>query len=52
MVEYANWYGLDMDVAEAFVDIMRALDNTYVEYHSAEQKRKADLQSPPKPQRT
>ena len=52
IVEYAEWHGLDRDVAEAFVDIMREMDSAYMGYHNAEQKKASDAQKKPKlPQR-
>jgi nitrogen fixation/metabolism regulation signal transduction histidine kinase len=43
MTEYARYLNLDRDVTEAFVDIMREMDNAYVEYQTAEQKRLSEL---------
>jgi len=34
MIQYASWYGLEKDVTEAFVDIMRAMDNAFIKYQS------------------
>lgn len=46
MVQYSHWYGLEPDVAEAFVDIMREMDQTYVKYYNDEQKKKTELNKP------
>ena len=43
MIKYINWYGLEKDVAEAFVDIVREMDNAYISYHNKEQEKKAEL---------
>lgn len=41
IVKYATWYGLEPDVAEAFVDIIREMDQAYVTYqHDQQEKNK------------
>ncbi len=40
IVQYAGWYGLDRDVTEAFVDIVREMDSAYIEHTVEEQNRK------------
>lgn len=40
IIQYAGWYGLDRDVTEAFVDIIREMDSAYIEHTVEEQKRK------------
>lgn len=30
IIEYANWYGLEKDVTEAFIDIIREMDAIYI----------------------
>jgi hypothetical protein len=30
IVHYADWHGLERDVAEAFVDILRTMDNAFL----------------------
>lgn len=39
IVEYADWYGLEPDVIEAFVDIIRTVDVAYLKYNADEQKK-------------
>ena len=39
MLEYASHYRLSWDVTEAFIDIMREMDQAYIEYQTEEQKR-------------
>ena len=48
MVQYADRSGLDPDVADAFVDIMRTMDMAFMNYNAAEQKRNAELNKPKK----
>lgn len=43
IVEYADRYGLDPDVSEAFVDIIRTMDVAYMKHCSEESKRTAEL---------
>ncbi len=49
MIAYAEWYGLDRDVTEAFVDIIREMDSAYIEHTVEEQKSR---QHKPKPNRS
>lgn len=42
MVLYADRQRLDWDVTEAFIDIIRQMDNSFVDYQTAEQKRISD----------
>jgi hypothetical protein len=39
IVSYAKWYDLDWDIADAFVDIIREMDDAYLKYQSDEQDR-------------
>lgn len=48
IVDYAGFYGLDEDVTEAFVDIIRTMDTEYMAYNTGEQKRQAELNKPKK----
>jgi len=51
IVQYADRSGLEPDVAEAFVDIMRTMDVEFMKYNTAEQKRAAELNKPKKAKR-
>lgn len=42
IVAYAGHYGLDEDVTEAFVDIIRTIDVRYMEHNAAEDKKMSD----------
>ena len=46
IVDYAGFYGLDEDVTEAFVDIIRTMDTKYLEYNAAETKKQTDANKP------
>ncbi len=46
IMQYANWYGLEKDVTEAFVDIIREMDSAYVSYQSEEQKKSSEANKP------
>lgn len=39
MVKCTQWYSLERDVAEAFIDVIREMDQAYVQYHADEQER-------------
>lgn len=51
IVMYADEYGLDPDVKEAFVNIMRTMDVAFMKHNSDEQKRKAEQDKPKKAKR-
>lgn len=51
IVQYANYYELDDDIAEAFVDIIRDMDNAFIKYQIDEQKRLSDAKKKPSPNR-
>jgi hypothetical protein len=42
IVTYAKHYGLDEDVTEAFVDIIRTMDTAYMEHSAAETKKQTN----------
>ena len=46
VVMYSDRYGLEPDVSEAFVDIIREMDNAYMEHYSKEQKKMSDIKKP------
>jgi len=46
IVHYAEWYGLEKDVAEAFVDIIREMDIAYLAHQQKERDRLAELNKP------
>lgn len=43
MITYATHYGLAWDVTEAFIDIMREMDEAYIDDQTKEQKRLSDM---------
>lgn len=49
MIQYAEWYGLDRDVTEAFVDIVREMDTAYLNYQAEEQKRHQEMRQKSRP---
>ncbi len=51
IVMYADEYGLDPDVKESFVDIIRTMDVAFMDYNTTEQKRTAELNKPKKAKR-
>ena len=48
MIKYAEHYKLEWDVAESFIDIMREMDQAYMEDQTKDQKRLADMKMPSK----
>lgn len=46
VIRYAGWYKLDRDVTEALVDIIREMDNGYMDYNTKEQERINNLNKP------
>ena len=42
IVKYAGFYGLEEDVTEAFVDIIRTMDTEYMAYNTGEQQKQAE----------
>ena len=46
IVTYADWYQLEPDVTEAFVDIIRTMDVAFMNHNAAESKRTAELNKP------
>ncbi len=43
MIQYACWYRLERDITEAFVDIMREMDQAFIEDQTKESKRLSDM---------
>lgn len=51
IVQYADYYGLESDIAEAFVDIIREMDSAFIKYQIDEQKSLNDPIKKPGPNR-
>ena len=47
-VEYADRYGLEWDLSEAFVDIIREMDEGFLEWKSSEQEKARIANAPSK----
>lgn len=46
IVQYAGFYNLEPDVGEAFVDIIREMDQAYVKYQEDERERNKPKKKP------
>lgn len=44
IVKYIEFYNLDPDLAEPFIDIIREMDVAYIKYQTAEQERNRKMQ--------
>lgn len=49
IVHYAEFYELDCDIVEAFIDIIRDMDGAYMEWQNDEAERKKPKPKPPPP---
>ena len=47
IVHYAEFYQLDCDIVEAFIDIIREMDGAYMEWQNEQAERKKPKQTPP-----